>query len=225
MLGNSSFAVSSHNRGLMRRVTFEPESGLRKIEESCFEMCSLALICIPRWVEVLGKYWFSSTRAFTNHIGKIVLERQSHLRRIEDSCFEHCSLKAIRIPPSVEVLGDRCFAGSKSHRNEVGILGFGSESPLQKIGDECFDYCSLKSIFVPRSVDIIGRSCFTNVTTRSDRFVFQGDSRLREIGSECFKECRLRSFCIPGHVKMVCEKCFSWSHIHTLTFDKGLELS
>jgi hypothetical protein len=74
VLGKSCFACSN-----LETVTFESESRLTRIEESCFEKCSMKSICIPRNVEILGKSCFYSSK-----LESFTFESESRLTRMEE---------------------------------------------------------------------------------------------------------------------------------------------
>jgi hypothetical protein len=66
ILPKSCFAQSK-----LESITFESESRLTRIEETCFLNCSLKSICIPRNVEILPKSCFAllcSVEAGIDHI-------------------------------------------------------------------------------------------------------------------------------------------------------------
>jgi hypothetical protein len=146
ILGESCFAFSS-----LQSITFERESRLTRIDDSCFKDCALKLICIPRNVEILGKSCFCHSK-----LESITFGSESRLTRIKESCFSNCSLKSICIPRNVEILGKSCFSYSK-----LESLTLENESRLTRIEDSCFLNCSLKSINIPGNVEILGKSCFS----------------------------------------------------------------
>jgi hypothetical protein len=107
-------------------------------------------IVISKEIEILGQSCFLESPV------KIVeFESGSRLMQIEKKCFSQCRLKSLCIPRTVEVLGKRCFAGSGRTKNVVGAITFESESRLIRIEEGCFQYCSLKSICIPRNVEVL----------------------------------------------------------------------
>jgi hypothetical protein len=61
----------------------------------------LKSICILRNVEILGKSCFAGDCTKFNSLESITFENDSRLTRIEDYCFQKCSLKSICIPRNV----------------------------------------------------------------------------------------------------------------------------
>jgi hypothetical protein len=137
-------------------ITFENESRLTRIEESCFSNYSLQTICILRNVEILPKSCFARSK-----LESITFENESRLTQIEDSCFSRCPLRSICIPRNVEILPKSCFTDSR-----LESITFENESRLARIEDTCFSNCSLKSICIPRNVDFIAGSAFVNCNCR-----------------------------------------------------------
>jgi hypothetical protein len=95
-------------------------------------------ICSPRNVESLGKSCFAGDSMKFNSLESITFENNSRLTRIEDSCFEYCSLKSICIPRNVEMLGKLCFAGHSRKLSSLEWLTFENDSQLARIEDSCF---------------------------------------------------------------------------------------
>jgi hypothetical protein len=73
-------------------------------------------VVIPVTVDILSRsvlsiYW-------RNRSETVRFERRPQLRIIEKECFSSCSLKAICIPESVEILSELCFANATVDRLE-----------------------------------------------------------------------------------------------------------
>jgi hypothetical protein len=70
------------------------------------ECPSLSCICLPSFVQTLGKSCFRRGRS----LSAVTFEADSKLSVIEGSAFAECpSLSSICIPSSVTVLSDDCF--------------------------------------------------------------------------------------------------------------------
>jgi hypothetical protein len=161
------------------RVECEAESRLVRIEQSCFSHATISSITVPASVEILCDSCFAGCQ-----LEAFIFEQNSRLVRIERSCFAKALITAICIPRSVEILGDLCFQGAHgamsvcydqdyndgwSSVNEHTryqtqtngfLLTFESDSRLRTIGASCFLSACIKSIFIPRSVEILGPLCF-----------------------------------------------------------------
>jgi hypothetical protein len=109
-----------------------------------------------RNVEILGESCFSQAV-----IEEIMFENESRLRRIEPFCFEDCSLKPIRIPRTVESLGESCF---EDCRNLV-YMTIESSSRMARINELCLDHLSLDGC-----VDILSASDPETIQATLDSF-------------------------------------------------------
>jgi hypothetical protein len=131
-LGQSCFANHvSHDYGYVsyegRRctiesLTFESDSQLTKMEESCFRYCLLKSIVIPRSVEAINENCFQSTQ-----IIQLKFEEGSHLRTASSSCFSNSSITAVCIPRSVTFLDGVPLEGARVYN-----LRFDSDSEITK---------------------------------------------------------------------------------------------
>jgi hypothetical protein len=130
----------------LANITFESDSRLKLIESVCFRGCSFTSICIPQSVEVLGNGCFAGFSGDDSQLETVAFEPDSHLKRIERTCFCRCGSGSICIPRSVEILGEYCFADSGFE-----TIIFESGSQLKETGQGCFCESSLKSIsFTPK---------------------------------------------------------------------------
>jgi hypothetical protein len=233
MLGKSCFAGDYTKANSLESIIFESDSRLTRIEDSCFKCCSLKSMCIPRNVEMLGKLCFAGDYEKFNSLESITFENDSRLIRIEDSCFQQCSLKSINIPRNVEILGKLCFAGHYGKFNSLESITFENESRLTRIEDWCFWCCSLKSICIPRNVEILGKSCFAGDYDKFhslELITFENDSRLTRIEDSCFQKCSLKSICIPRNVEILGKSCFAddfmkANSLESITFENDSRLT
>jgi hypothetical protein len=127
------------------------------------------------------------------------------LSQIAETCFQRCSLQSICIPRSIEILGRSCFLGASGGvEKELGpestgsLLGrekrivpmsvtFESKSLLMRFEESCFRRCSLESICIPRSVEVLRKLCFSSSTFAL--ITFENESALARIEDLCFKHC------------------------------------
>jgi hypothetical protein len=66
----------------------------------------------------------------------------------------------------------------------------------------------LKSIVIPRSVEILCKSCFSDCCS-IERVIFESESKLRSIAASAFSRCSsLQSLTLPGSVESLGSKCF-----------------
>jgi hypothetical protein len=74
-------------------------------------------------------------------------------------------MKLICIPSSVEVLGTSSFFDSV-----IESIGFESNSHLRRIGVWWFEHYSLQAIWIPVSVEVLEKSCFSPLLIGSMTF-------------------------------------------------------
>jgi hypothetical protein len=135
---------------------------------------------IHRSLNTLDRRWLSPYSRDLPQSGTVVIDAGSQLTRIEEGCFFRTSLKLIRIPSSVEVLGPLCFGLCQ----DLEEVFFAADSLLRNIEEGCFLGCSLRSICIPSSVELLDKSCFSK--SQIDEIVFARGSRLIQIGDGCF---------------------------------------
>jgi hypothetical protein len=214
ILGNLCFSLCQ-----LESIIFESGSRQTRIDESCFKDCSLKSICIPRNAEIIGKSCF-----YVSKLESITFEKESCLTRIDESCFNGCSLKSICIPRNVEIFGKSCFASDWRNRNALESITFESESHLVRIGDSCFSHCSLKSICIPRNVELICGSSFQSCPSLS-AISFESNSKLTRIGSHAFYHSRIESVVIPQNVGFIGGAAFEGcSRLSAAIFELGSKI-
>jgi hypothetical protein len=91
-------------------------------------------------------------------VGTVIFEGGSKLTSIEREAFAQCgSLRSIRLPASLEVIGERAFFFCES----LAAISFETPSRLSRIGREAFSRCaSLTSITFPGSLVSMEGLCF-----------------------------------------------------------------
>jgi hypothetical protein len=170
-------------------VTFSSKSQLRRLERLCFQDCSLKSICIPQNVD------FIDGSAFVNcELQAIAIDPNNHYFSVDRDFLmdsSRCCLvrylgasQDVHIWKEVVILGKSCFEGCR----HVESITFSKESELKRIEELCFHHCYFKSICIPRTVEILCKSCFQCSTIAHVRF--ESDSRLTDIGESCFELCR-----------------------------------
>jgi hypothetical protein len=89
----------------------------------------------------------------------------------------------------IKTLGKFCLAAQK-----IGTVAFESGSQLTRIEEFCFSRCSLDSICILCSVEVIGKSCFHSATALLE---FESDSKIVRFEESCFGDLALQWICIP----------------------------
>jgi hypothetical protein len=144
---------SCFKRLKLESITFESESRLTRIEESCFSSCSLKSISIPRNGDFIAGSAFEggdccSVTADENNY-RFSIDQYVIADTIERRLVRYFgdSFRIVAIWEEVEILGESCFAKSK-----LESITFESKSRLTRIEEKCFSFCSLKLISTPRNV-------------------------------------------------------------------------
>jgi hypothetical protein len=78
------------------------------------------------------------------------------LSQIEKEAFSGAGLVEIILSASVEVLGEGCFARSRS----LSSVTFESGSRLSRIEEWLFCQTGLVEMIIPASVEVLGENCF-----------------------------------------------------------------
>jgi hypothetical protein len=120
--------------------------------------------------------------------------------------FEN-SLEQLSLSLLVEILPKFCFCGAT-----FGRLTFGARSQLNRMKKLCFNGCCLRSLCIPRSVEILDQKRFSQESggeTQIGALLFECNSRLQRIEKGGFSQCIFRESYIPSVVKIIHEKCFA----------------
>jgi hypothetical protein len=183
----------------LRKVTFSPNSSIAIIEEEVFKGCivlkemtlsgcsSLKSIVFPASLEHLLQLPPSLETA--------TFEPGSQLLKIEASSFEgFLALRSIRVPASVQALGEKCFAGCTA----LNSLTFEKGSRLERIEAEALTGCSsLTALVIPASAKALRGGCFSGSGLRSS-LTFESGHKLLQCDLEAlFGSQASPTVCIP----------------------------
>ena len=121
------------------------------------------------------------------------IEIPDGVTEIADYAFERSSIKSVKFPNSLKIIGHKAFSGCKNLEN----LKFG-KNPF-KIGDSAFSYClNLESVNL-RKVSVIGDSAFNFCINLQNVKINKGLSRIE---SRAFYGCKkLKEIALPSTVK------------------------
>jgi hypothetical protein len=105
-------------------------------------------------IEVIDASPFRRCNIYVVHF-----EHGTRLREIDPAAFAGCQqLIGFNVPESVEILGDRCFAGC----SKMETIEFEGRSRLKRIGELAFTLCNLHSITIPALTEEIDGSAFAD---------------------------------------------------------------
>jgi hypothetical protein len=135
---------------------------------------------------------------------RLVVEGGS-IKTISLCVLGNTGILSVWIPNSIMFLNwhrptDR-FGIRKKHDPLESIV-FESNSRLTRIGSAIFYDSSLQSILIPRNVEILGSSCFSDCESLSS-ITFESNSRLTRIESKAFCGSSLQSILIPRNVEIL----------------------
>ncbi len=126
----------------------------------------------------------ASTASYPNHENSVLkfLTIPEGIREISGDSFAGAGIRNIKLPASIEVIGERAFSGCQSladviftgnNLREIGASAFSGCEALEKIelpsgvktiGDSAFADCkALKTIVLPKSVTTISERAFSNI--------------------------------------------------------------
>jgi hypothetical protein len=97
---------------------------------------------------------------------------------------------------------------------------------VTRIGRCAFEKTPIISITIPRHVQILCSSCFSDCKSLSS-ISFETDCELTRIESNAFSSCSsLKSITIPRHVQILCSLCFSHcDSLSSISFETSSELT
>lgn len=186
-------------------------SSVKIVEQNAFAYSgSLASVIFEDGTEQIGR------RAFRNCYALTSVKLPNTLKIIEHSAFVLCSkLTSITIPKSVEIISAVLY-DSDITNNEVGgafsdsgltSITFESGSNLKTIGKIAFNYCKLKEITVPASVETIEEGAFSHSLIESVKF--EDNSNLKTIGTSAFAYCeKLTDISLPDSLLTIGQYAF-----------------
>jgi hypothetical protein len=140
--------------------------------------------------------------------------RQTGLERIGRP---RAGCSTIVIPSFLTVLDRPTLGEYCRNRKQLADMIFEGNSQLTQISDFCFSGCSLHSICIPRSVEVLGFRCFSDANI--DSLTFEPGSRLTSICDWCFTGCRLKPIVIPRSVAILGSCCFARLSVPALAFE------
>lgn len=212
-------------------LTVNIPSGLTSIENDTFYGCrELESISLPDGITHIGSGAFRSCAnlktfevppkvttlseamlAGCSGIDKFTIPPQ--VKRIEDQALGYTGIRSIRIPATVEFLGDSQFIGC------VNLRRVEIQTSITEVGDSMFTFCrELREVTLPKSVWKIGTGAF-----RESGITAPPLDGIREISRGAFRKCKnLTSVRIPKSVTRIGnEAFFSCRRLSGVSFEGG----
>ena len=187
--------------------------GITVIPEGlCMNCKSLKSIKIPDGVTEIGARAFVYTYSLSDVTipeGVTRIGEQAFLQNTDAAQYYYLyfrgktvsALKSIKLPASLEVIGDQAFAACDA----LKTVTFAKGSQLREIGEFAFVYClSLKEITLPDSVEKLGAWVFLNCVKLQKANLGSG---IREIGMEAFMyDAALSTLTVPDTLVTIGER-------------------
>jgi len=168
-------------------------------------------------VSVRGKCWKKP-----DENGRVVIPKGT--KTIPEQAFRECAaLKLVKIPASVENIGDGAFYDAVNLKRVI----FKKGSSLKGIGQYAFFSSSLtsslKRINFPASLQEIGAEAFSYSVL--EKIIFKKGTRVEVIGDYVFTSCKkLKMVILPPSVKEIGKGAFAYSGLEKFKFKKGSKL-
>ncbi|GAA0744998.1 leucine-rich repeat protein [Clostridium oceanicum] len=244
--------------------------GVENINDTAFYKCSaLKSVIIPKSVKRIGDHAFYNCNSLSS------LKILDGLKELGFGAFLHCEkLTSVDIPKSIETINEWAFAecdnlreinvdeNNKNYSDIDGMLcnkdktvliqyidkygdSYTVPEGIKKLAKGAFNAAKIKSITLPKSLEVIGFSAFEkcqglqsikipeNVTT-IDHFAFAFcdniksvffNEKVKSIGNNAFKDCKnLDSIKIPESISSIGQNSFQGcTNLKTVTIDNSKE--
>lgn len=196
--GTERIGSSSLASGVFASLSFP--ASVRTIEDSALSKTQIRSPLDLSCVATLGSSALKESNVSSVSLGEGLLS-------IPEGCFSGCAnLKRIKIPNTVQSVGDLAFDGCAS----LSLVEFGvglGEPSLSAIGDQAFRETALRSIEFPKAVLSLGYKVLggSKVTT----VAFHSDNPMKNLSNYALAGCaELTAFSFPRRLEVVGEYCF-----------------
>ena len=137
------------------------------------------------------------------------------IKSIGAMAFRNNNIVNLKLPDSVEELGDGVFAANRDL--ETLVLS----NNLRSIPDGAFSFNKVKKLIIPEGVTEIGGSAFTDNNLLSDLTI---PSTVEKINDRAFMNIVVADLIIPGSVKEIKSSAFSGGALSSLVLEEGIEI-
>ena len=174
----------------MKRVIFAGEE-LETIGKSAFSNSGLESFTAPVSLKKIGANAFEYCRELKYADFSACTLRSGGRRDLfSEDIFYDCPLESVVLPPALQVIGKRAFAGLKSLKS----VTLGDSSELEEIADGAFFGCGIESFTAPPKLKKIGDLAFGNCQMLRD---FQLNKEIQELGWLCFWGTQIKDMKVP----------------------------
>lgn len=201
-----------------RVITFASPTPISVFGSGAFYDYALCSIHIPSSVEVIECDCFRGCSSLQN----VYLSDQSKLRLIDKSAFRETSLRLLILPPSLERIGPKCFAGLNSAYFGLTLL---NPTQISGLPQRMLSGSQITCVRIPASIEKLEKECFANCQNLT-RVEIDDHCHLLEFGDSLFSNCSsLRSLTIPKSVTTLGSCCFlGCGNLTSISFPLGSQL-
>jgi hypothetical protein len=113
-----------------------------------------------------------------------------------------------------------CFSACSA----LSMVVFAPSSQLRRIESNAFSHSSLRTITIPRTVEVLCSSCFASCASLLSVF-FESGSRALRFEERAFTGSRNQSITVPRSVEVLCVACFSFCYsLSCISFESNSSL-
>ncbi len=137
------------------------------------------------------------------------------IKSIGTMAFRNNNIVNLKLPNSVEELGDGAFAANR----DLETLRLSNS--LKSIPGGAFSFNKVKKLVIPEGVTEIGGSAFTDNDLLSDLTI---PDTVEKIATRAFMNIVVADLTIPGSVKEIESSAFSGGTLSSLVLEEGIEI-
>ena len=135
-----------------------------------------------------------------------------NLKFIGDNAFEHCVIKNLVLPSTLESIGEYAFYNCTIDQI---LLSEG----LKSIGRSAFQDCTFGTITLPQSLTSIGSYAFANVTV-NELTISEGITKIEPF---TFSSAKIETITLPNSLRVIGESAFEYALIDEIVVPEGVE--
>lgn len=163
-------------------------------ENAFYGNCNIEYITVPSSVKTIKQGAFHGIHSLREVRFSEGLRNLGECDKKGFGVFLGCNnIKKVKLPDSLEVIGDKCFSGCE----ELCEISLGSG--LIKIGAYAFERTSINNLVLPENVRSISEGAFLDSRLKEIKL----NNGIKEIGAEAFSGCRLKGLNIVSSVETI----------------------
>jgi len=184
---------------------------ITEIGNYAFYKCGvLEDVYIPNATKTIGKYAFAESAA------RVFFDSDASLVTIDEYAFYKNETTDIELPDSVITIGECAFKESA-----LQTITISEHSLLRLIGKEAFEKSKISSVFIPASVEIIGKEAFVELECLKEIEIAEGINPLT-VSQSAFEKTGIENIIIPDRVSSIGENALgSCKKLQNISVDSG----